>query len=162
MRLSDGVEWGTHCCVLLAVVPPPGALPAARLAEYHGVPAAYLAKHLQALARAGVVETVKGPRGGYRLARRAADVTLLDVVEAIDGPVPAFRCTEIRQRGPAAVAPREYRAACAIHAAMQRADAAWRKELRRTSIADLLVEVGRNASPKALQKAAAWMQEVLA
>ena len=34
-------------------------------AEYHGVPAAYLAKHLQSLARAGLVETTKGPRGGY-------------------------------------------------------------------------------------------------
>ncbi len=71
MRLSDGVEWGVHACTLLAVLPPDRALPAAKLAEYHGVPAAYLAKHLQALARAGVLETVKGPRGGYRLARPA-------------------------------------------------------------------------------------------
>ena len=68
MRLSDGVEWGVHACTILAVLPPDRALPAAKLAEYHGVPAAYLAKHLQSLARAGVLETVKGPRGGYRLA----------------------------------------------------------------------------------------------
>ena len=71
VKLSDGVEWGVHACVLLAVLPPDAALPAARLAEYHGVPSAYLAKHLQALARGGVLETVKGPRGGYRLARPA-------------------------------------------------------------------------------------------
>ena len=50
--------------------------------------------------RAGVLETVKGPRGGYRLARPAAEITVLDVVEAIDGDEPAFRCTEIRRRGP--------------------------------------------------------------
>ena len=103
MKLSDGVEWGVHACVVLAVLPPDAALPAARLAEYHGVPSAYLAKHLQALARAGVLETVKGPRGGYRLARPATDITVLDVVEAIDGDEPAFRCTEIRRRGPSAV-----------------------------------------------------------
>ena len=75
MKLSDGVEWGVHVCSLLAVLPPDSALPAARLAEYHGVPSAYLAKHLQALARAGVLETVKGPRGGYRLARPATEIT---------------------------------------------------------------------------------------
>src|SRR6476661_534280 len=89
MRLSDGVEWGVHACTILAVLPADRALPAAKLAEYHGVPAAYLAKHLQALARAGVLETVKGPRGGYRLARPPAEITLADVVEAVDGDEPA-------------------------------------------------------------------------
>ena len=76
MRLSDGVEWGVHVCTVLAIVPPDRALPAAKLAEFHGVPAAYLAKHLQALARAGVLETTKGPKGGYRLARPATEITL--------------------------------------------------------------------------------------
>ena len=52
MRLSDGVEWGVHVCVLLAALPDGAALPAAKLAEYHGVPAPYLAKHLQVLAGA--------------------------------------------------------------------------------------------------------------
>jgi Rrf2 family protein len=161
MRMSDGVEWAAHCCVILAVVPPDGALPAGRLAEYHGVPAAYLAKHLQALARAGIVETTKGPRGGYRLARPASDITMLDVVEAIDGSEPAFRCSEIRRRGPSAVPAREYRAKCAIHAAMDNADGAWRRELRNTTIDDLLRQVSRDASPKGLVKAANWLQEAL-
>src|ERR1700742_3326859 len=117
MKLSDGVEWGVHVCTLLAVLPPDNALPAAKLAEYHGVPAAYLAKHLQALAGAGVLETVKGPRGGYRMARPASEVTVLDVVEAIDGDEPAFRCSEIRRRGPTAVAAREYVGLCGVHRA---------------------------------------------
>ena len=121
MRLSDGVEWGVHACTVLAAVPPDRALPAAKLAEFHGVPAAYMAKHLQALARAEVLETVKGPRGGYRLARPADDITLLDVVEAIDGEDPAFRCTEIRRRGPSAMPAREYTLPCGIHSAFLRA-----------------------------------------
>jgi Rrf2 family protein len=162
MKLSDGVEWGAHCCVVLALVPPPNALTAARLAEYHGVPAAYLAKHLQALARAGIVEPAKGPRGGYRLARDASRITLLDVVEAVDGSEPAFRCTEIRRRGPTALPAREYHARCAIHVAMNRADEAWRHELRGTTIADLVRHVLTDASPKGLAKGVAWMQEVLA
>jgi Rrf2 family protein len=162
MKLSEGVEWGTHCAAFLAMVPPGSALPAGRLAEFHGVPTAYLAKHLQAMSRAGLLESVPGPRGGYRLARAAEAISLLDVVEAIDGPTPAFRCTEIRQRGPAGRPPREYRVQCAIHAAMNRADDAWRAELRATSVADIVARIARDASPKAIEAGIEWLTEVMA
>lgn len=158
--MSDGVEWGVHCATILGALPEGVALSAARLAEYHGVPAPYLAKHLQALTRAGVFVAVPGPHGGYRLARPAAEVTVLDIVEAVDGRQPAFRCTEIRQRGPAAVAASEYRLPCGIHGAMMRADEAWRAELRATTVADLLMGVLADASPEALAKGVRWLQDV--
>ena len=161
MKLSDGVEWGVHACVVLAVLPSDGALSAARLAEYHGVPSAYLAKHLQALARAGVLETVKGSRGGYRLARPATEITVLDIVEGIDGDEPAFRCTEIRRRGPSAVAAREYRFPCGIHRVFTRADDAWRAELAATNIWDLVVGVVQEAPAAAVDKAARWIGEAV-
>ena len=161
MRLSDGVEWGVHCGVLLGFVAPDGALPTAKLAEYHGVPAAYLAKHLQSLARAGVLETVKGPRGGYRLARPATEVTLLDVVEAIDGDEPAFRCSEIRRRGPSAVPAREYTSLCGINRAFLAADEAWRGELARTTIAQMVVSALEDAPRVAVQKSARWLGAAL-
>jgi Rrf2 family protein len=161
MRLSEGVEWGIHSATLLAVLPPDRTLSAARLAEYHGVTAPYLAKHLQALVRAGVLESVPGPRGGFRLARPANDITMLDVVEAIDGREPSFTCTEIRRRGPTRLPAREYRVPCSIHVAMDRADAAWRSELRAVTIADLVAEVMRGAPPRALEKGVEWLQEVL-
>lgn len=161
MRISEGVEWGLHCAVLLAVLPPDAALPTGRLAEYHGVPAAYLAKHLQALSRAGLLDSVPGPRGGYRLARPATDISVLDVVEAIDGSTPAFRCTEIRRQGPAAVAAREYRVPCSIHQVMDRADAAWRAELATTSVGDLVAMVAQHASPVGLRKGMKWLAETL-
>jgi Rrf2 family protein len=161
MRLSEGVEWGVHCLVLVAILPPDAALPAGRLAEYHGVPTAYLAKHLQSLSRARLLEAVPGPRGGYRLARPAADISVLDVVEALDGVEPAFRCTEIRRRGPARLPAREYRVPCSIHAVMNRADDAWRAELRATSVAELVGMVASSAPPAALVKGFDWLQEVL-
>jgi DNA-binding IscR family transcriptional regulator len=80
-------------------------------------------------------------------------------VEAVDGSQPAFRCTEIRRRGPSAVDPSEYRLPCGIHRAMVLADAAWRDELRRTTIADLLVGVVAEAPPEALAKGIAWLQK---
>jgi Rrf2 family protein len=161
MKLSDGVEWGVHVCTLLAVLPPDAALPAAKLAEYHGVPSAYLAKHLQALARGGVLETVKGPRGGYRLARPPAEITVLDVVEAIDGDESAFRCTEIRRRGPAAASAREYRLPCGIHRTFTRADEAWRRELEAATIASLVIGVVHEAPRAAVEKATRWLGEAV-
>src|SRR5687768_16686315 len=99
--MSEGVEWAVHCCTVVAVLPTGGTMPASRLAEFHGVPQAYLAKHLQALSRAGIVESVPGPKGGYRLAKTPASITVLAVVQAVEGSEPAFHCDEIRRRGPA-------------------------------------------------------------
>jgi Rrf2 family protein len=160
MRLSEGVEWGLHCAVVLAVLPADAALPVGRLADFHGVPVAYLAKHLQAMSRAEILVAGKGPRGGYRLARPPGDISVLDVVEALDGEEPAFRCLEIRRRGPTAMPAREYRTMCGIHRVMVDADAAWRARLAQTSIADLAEGVARDASPKALEKFGTWLQEV--
>jgi Rrf2 family protein len=161
VKLSDGVEWSVHCCTVLALLPEGTALPAARLAEFHGVPGAYLAKHLQALARAGIVESAQGPRGGYRLARPAAKVSLLDIVLAVEGDEPAFRCSEIRQRGPAGLPASAYKIPCGIARAMWRAEDAWRESLKHTTLADLLAGLARDVDPRGAVKAATWMQEVL-
>jgi Rrf2 family protein len=161
VRISEGVEWALHCLVLLATVPPERALPAARLAEFHGVPGPYLAKHLQALSRAELVDTVPGPRGGYRLSRAPRDINVLEVVQAIDGPAPAFTCTEIRRRGPAALPDRHYRVVCGIHRTMMRAEEAYRTELRETTVADLVEGMLADASPEALLRGATWLQQVL-
>src|SRR6478736_9288497 len=80
VRMSDTVEWAVHCCTVLATLGDDQALPAARLADFHDVPPAYLAKALQALTAAGVTESRPGPQGGYRLARPPAAISLLDVV----------------------------------------------------------------------------------
>ena len=53
---------------------------------------AHLSKVLQRLAKAGFVESVRGPRGGFRLAKAPEDVTLLDVYESIEGPLHSGSC----------------------------------------------------------------------
>lgn len=161
MRLGESVEWALHCVTVLALVPADRALPGSRLAEFHGVPSAYLAKALQALSRAGIVASEPGRRGGYRLARPPAGVTVLDVVRAVEGDEPSFTCTEIRQRGPAQVAPARYSPVCAIAEVMHRADRAWRAELARTTVADLLARLAATVAEEAVIKGAAWFQEAL-
>lgn len=141
MRMSEGVEWAVHACTVLAGLPEGAALPAARLAEYHGVPAPYLAKHLQSLSAAGVLETTRGRRGGYRLARPAAEVTVLDIVLAVEGEDPAFACSEIRQRGPIGAPPEACRTPCTIARTMWDAEQAWRDSLATVTLADIVADV---------------------
>jgi Rrf2 family protein len=161
MKLSESVEWAVHCAVLLAMVPDRATLPANRLAEYHGVPGPYLAKSLQALARQGLAEATGGRRGGYRLARPATEITVLEVVQAVEGKEPFFRCTEIRRRGPARVGARHYKLDCGVARTMWRAEEAWRESLREVTIADLARGVLAEASPEALAKGANWLGSVI-
>ncbi|NDZ77737.1 Rrf2 family transcriptional regulator [Streptomyces sp. SID10853] len=138
MKLSQGVEWGLHCAVLLAQVPPGGLMRRDALAGHFGLPEAYLSKHLQAMTRAGVLFANSGPKGGYRLARAAESISVLDVVEAIEGTAAPFVCQEIRQRGTGASSPEECRRACMVNTVMDQADEAWRASLRSVSVAGLV------------------------
>jgi Rrf2 family protein len=157
MRFSDGVEWSVHSCLVLAALPAGAGLPGAKLAEFHGLPAAYLAKHLQALAREGIVESVPGRGGGYRLARPAVDITVAEVVTAIEGHRSAFRCSEIRKRGPGAGDACEYEAACLVSRVMGGAEQAWQAELGKWTLADLALE----PSSEGFARMDAWISDVL-
>lgn len=91
IRVSEAASLGLHAAMLLAKAE--GERVRTReLGERIGASQAHLVKVLQALSRAGLVETERGPHGGVRLARPAASVTLLAVYEAIDGPLETTEC----------------------------------------------------------------------
>jgi Rrf2 family protein len=157
VKLSGAVEWALHCCVVLTAAGRP--VPAARLAQAHEVSASYLAKQLQALSRAGIVRSVQGHAGGYVLTREPALISVLQVVEAVDGPGPAFVCTEIRQRGPLASPPEACTRPCGIKRVMTAAEDAWRASLRAVTIADLARGVDHDVGPDTLRRAGEWLLE---
>lgn len=157
MKLPGGVEWALHCCVVLSVAGRP--VPAGRLATLHDVSGSYLAKQLQALAGADLIRSLQGKGGGYVLARPADDVTVLDVVEALDGSGPSFECTEIRQRGPCATPAEQCTAPCGINAVMLAADRAWRKSLSGTTIADLAKRADRSQGRNSLDPVRSWLAD---
>ncbi|MDE1163543.1 MAG: Rrf2 family transcriptional regulator [Acidobacteriaceae bacterium] len=158
MQLRNQVEWALHCAAILAAVPEERFLPARDLAEMHGVPKEYLSKALQALAMAGLVSTTLGPSGGYRLARAPKQITFLDVVDAIEGSGRAFVCTEIRKNNPCRPSKQRDAAPCAIARVMWGAEEAWRKKLRKVTLADLLETLEEDVDAKTLAKTAEWVQ----
>jgi len=159
MKMSEGVEWTAHACVLLAALPSGAGLPASALAEFHALAPAYMAKHMQALARAGVVESMRGPAGGYRLSRPPDEISLWDIVVAIEGDDRTFQCTEVRQRGPCGGAPGDFQKPCGIHAVFKKAESAWRAELKAVSIAELASAARVKTTPQRRAAFAAWLEQ---
>jgi Rrf2 family transcriptional regulator, iron-sulfur cluster assembly transcription factor len=110
----------------------PGRLRKAReTAAEADVPERYLPQIMAALIRAGIVTSTAGREGGYQMARASADVSLLDVVEAVDGPI---RSTECVLRGGAC----RWDGTCAVHDTWSAAQEAFREQFARSSFADLI------------------------
>ncbi|GAB3649950.1 RrF2 family transcriptional regulator [Glycomyces tarimensis] len=138
MRISEGVEWAAHCCLLLDWMGVDEPVSTARLAAGYGLPPPYLNKQLQPLVRAGILTSSPGKHGGFRLARGLEDITLMDVLTAIEGPEEAFQCAEIRKNGVWADAPESsFRAPCAIDTAMRAAELEWRRALAAQTLASI-------------------------
>jgi Rrf2 family protein len=107
-----------------------GPVPSHVLAEQaHAIPERFLLKLLLPLVSAGILRSVRGPGGGYRLARPASEVSMLDVIEAVDGPVrgeaPAVG------KGAAATFDRRLQEACDVAAQLSR------DRLAKTTLAEL-------------------------
>jgi Rrf2 family protein len=152
MKMGRGVEWAIHSCVNMAWTPPGEAVNSARLAEYYKLPSAYLNKQLQALVRAGMMTSVSGPRGGFHLARRPENITVLDVVLALEGHDPTFRCEGILGNSPEADPEVNFVRSCLISQTMRQAELAWRQALARQTIAGIADSMDRRY-PDARQKA---------
>ena len=91
---SSGVEYGIHS--LMCMVDSKGD--ARDMSVLQSVPYDYLAKIFTRLSKAGLVRSIEGKGGGFQLAKSAEHITVLDVVNAIDGDKRIFECREIRQR----------------------------------------------------------------
>jgi Rrf2 family protein len=141
VKLPVSTEWVLHCATTLAQLEPGTSASTAQLAQYYDLPAPYLAKQLKALVRAGVLTASTGPRGGFRLGRPTAEITLLQLVEAVDGTSPPYECQEIRQQGRGALRPDDCRTACPLAAKMADAYGAWRQSLAGVTLADILGEL---------------------
>jgi len=163
MQLRGTVEWALHCCAVLAGLAPDRYLPTRDLADFHGVPKAYLSKALQALSQAGLVTGTLGPAGGYRLARAPERISFLEIVEAVEGKASTFACTDIRRNNPCLSAA-EVKSLCtdakpcAVAKVMWRADRAWRDSLRAVTLADLGKALESALPPGARRKGAAWIE----
>ena len=91
LRLSKKADYALIAMKHLAVHDP-GVSSAREIAEHYNIPVELLAKVLQRLVRRGLLSSQQGTRGGYQLARPPAQISVADVIQAIDGPLTVTAC----------------------------------------------------------------------
>jgi Rrf2 family protein len=135
MIYSRSAEYALRALIQLAALPPGEYAMAKNIAAEGNIPAHFLAKILQDLARDGFLKSNKGPRGGFRLSLPAEDLSMLRVIEAVDGAGRYDRCIggspECNDR-----------AACGMHDSWKALRSRIIDYLGGTSIADLAQALG--------------------
>ena len=135
MELTKRGDYAVRAVLALARAPGGRLLSVRRIAEEMAIPVRFLPQVMGDLGAAGLVEATTGRAGGYRLARPATDVTLLDVVEAVEGD--SRRRTCVLRGGPCGLDGH-----CDVHDAFVEAQDAMLQALARTRLADLPVRRG--------------------
>ncbi len=97
MKLSIGIEYALHCLLYMINTKKEETVGIRDLATFQGISETYLSKIFTKLSKANIVKSIPGVKGGYALAKNPENITFLDVVEAIEGKEPMFKCAEIRQ-----------------------------------------------------------------
>jgi Rrf2 family protein len=92
LKLTKKADYGLIALKHLAVNSGGVSSSAKAIAECYGIPLPLLAKILQKLTKLGMLQSLPGTNGGYRLAREASQITALDVIRAIDGPIILTSC----------------------------------------------------------------------
>jgi Rrf2 family protein len=92
MMFSTKSEYGVRVLVELARRGSEEPVPLTEIADYEGLPLAYLEHLVARLRRAGLIDSRRGAHGGYRLAREASEITMSEVVEALEGSIAPIEC----------------------------------------------------------------------
>ncbi len=92
MEITQQADYAVRAVLELALQPPGARLSCETISQRHTIPLAFLTKICARLANEGILNSQRGVKGGVQLARPAAEISLLQVVEAIDGPITFNRC----------------------------------------------------------------------
>ncbi|MBW8011911.1 MAG: Rrf2 family transcriptional regulator [Chloroflexi bacterium] len=92
MQITRQADYAVRAVLYLAQIDPEKRATTKQIAKEQSIPASFLAKIIAQLTVAGLLATTRGVRGGVALAKDSNDISLLDVVEAIDGPVMVNSC----------------------------------------------------------------------
>ena len=151
MLFSTKAEYGVRLMVELGRDQRDQPLSLASIAEAENLPLSYMEHLVARLRQAGLVESTRGARGGYSLGRDPAEITMLEVVEALEGPIVPMECFEAEPTGKVQcshLAPED--GPCATRLLWTRVHGGVTDALRETTLSDLVEfagERGRNPQP---------------
>jgi len=87
MKLSQTATYAVHAALRLAMAGSNAPVPSGRLAQEGKMPERFLLQILRDMAKRGILQATRGGGGGFRLARDPSEISLLELIEAVDGPL---------------------------------------------------------------------------
>jgi Rrf2 family protein len=134
MKFSKATNYALHTMLMVVAASPTKPVGVQQLAEAQGVSPSYLSKILTKLVKAGMIESASGANGGYRLTRKKDEITLLDIIQAIEGTASLFDCDF------------DHGSECLIQKVMVEAEDLMEQHLKKTRIIDLAHKVNFSLS----------------
>ncbi len=92
LHLTTATDYGLRAMIHIASLPEEAVVLRASVAEAQKIPSSFMAKILRRLVRGRLLRSARGVHGGFSLGRPAAEISLLDIIEAIEGPIALTRC----------------------------------------------------------------------
>jgi Rrf2 family iron-sulfur cluster assembly transcriptional regulator len=137
MKLSTKTRYGTRILIELALDDSKSAMQVSKISASQKIPAKYLEQLLRLLKQAGFVKSVRGPKGGYLLAKKPTQISLGQIVRLFEGQTDLVECVSSPETC-------EMAAECLVRDAWQQATQVLYEKLDGISIADLLQNTGQN------------------
>ncbi len=147
MKLSTRAEYGIRVLVALARAGGDRPVSLAGIARDDKLPHAYIEQLVGALRRAGLVTATRGHAGGYRLARPAEQIALVEAVRALDGPILEMPCA-----GPTDLETCDRPQDCSVHEVFERLHDSLSGMLSSTTLADVAAGTGGPPYPPAVRR----------
>jgi Rrf2 family cysteine metabolism transcriptional repressor len=147
MKLSTRAEYGIRVLVVLAHADGDRPTSLAGIAKADKLPHAYIEQLVGALRRAGLVTATRGHSGGYRLARPPEQISLVDAVRALDGPILEMPCA-----GPDDLESCDRPQDCSVHEVFERLNNSLSGMLGGTTLADVASGTGGPPYPPAVRR----------
>lgn len=131
MQITRQSEYAIKTLLELAQNPNAEVVSTRIISENQGIPEVFLKKTVQLLARAGLVSTQRGTQGGVKLAKVADQITIADIIVAIEGPIAFNICLAQENNCP-------NKGACSVYPVLARAQESFIKELSKETLVDLI------------------------
>lgn len=135
MQFNQATDYAFRAMLHMAGLVPGSVVSTLALAESEAIPQRFLMKIMRALHQAGLIRSYRGAEGGFALARPAGEISLLDIVEAMEGPVAIHRCLGDRE-----ACNKHCSYECPVHATLGRLQNQLVTGLKQATLLSLLAE----------------------
>lgn len=143
MQLNQATDYAFRAMLYLSSLASGTVVNTQALAEKEAIPQRFLLKIMRYLHKAGLIRSHRGAEGGFVLARPAGEISLLDIIEAMEGPVAIHRCLADRQ-----ACNKHCTSECPVHATLAKLQDQLRTGLKNATLARLQAERAAKAAAK--------------